>query len=288
MLLEVGYSQVYERLLIGEQPSDSIADGGAGIDLQHDTPSDLRTCINTPCYWDASYDQTRPWFRDAAAGGPRDGHPHAELLGRRLDHAVGPVLPERVALVCHRLAQLQGRHAVVARQRRRHADRNGQSAPCARGRRARGRHRLQLHPTTLEHLRQAGPRHLRPGHLDDRPADDQRRRPVGVVQVGDQHLPHGRPARQGRFIPARSATSFDQEPFWNDVTPRFSVVYDLFGDSRTALKFSANRFMRPYTSGHAERYSPFREVSDIRDWLDCALDPGIFTPGAPVTCLSAL
>ena len=38
----------------------------------------------------------------------------------------------------------------------------------------------------------------------------------------------------GRFISARSAPELPATPYWNDIVPRFSVVYDLFGDARTA------------------------------------------------------
>ena len=39
--------------------------------------------------------------------------------------------------------------------------------------------------------------------------------------------------------------------------------------------------MRPWTAGHSERYSPFTEVEDDRDWLDCALAPDIHDGGLP-------
>ena len=63
-LLEVGYSQVYERLRLGYQPNIPIEEGGAGVQLAHPKPDDLMTCIYTPCYHPLSYDQTRGWFED--------------------------------------------------------------------------------------------------------------------------------------------------------------------------------------------------------------------------------
>ena len=63
----------------------------------------------------------------------------------------------------------------------------------------------------------------------------------------------------GRFISQRAAPEIPATPYWNDIVPRVSATYDLFGDARTALKFSMNKYMRPYASGHAERYSPYRE-----------------------------
>ena len=40
----------------------------------------------------------------------------------------------------------------------------------------------------------------------------------------------------GRFIPARSVEAFSPWPTWTDVLPRLSVVYDLFGNAKTALE----------------------------------------------------
>ena len=41
-----------------------------------------------------------------------------------------------------------------------------------------------------------------------------------------------------------------------------------------------NKYMRPYASGHAERYSPYREVSDRRPWFDCVMKPSVRQTGA--------
>ena len=66
----MGYSQVYERLLISSQPEEALRevypDNIPLPNLLAATPSNLRTCIQTPCYWDASYDQTSPWFENPA------------------------------------------------------------------------------------------------------------------------------------------------------------------------------------------------------------------------------
>ena len=57
-------------------------------------------------------------------------------------------------------------------------------------------------------------------------------------------------------------------PCWNDVTPRFGVAYDLFGNARTALKASVNKYMAGQTLGFAQRYNPFSSQSDVRTWTD--------------------
>ena len=47
----------------------------------------------------------------------------------------------------------------------------------------------------------------------------------------------------GRWAPFQTWVQLDDVPNWKDISPRLGVAYDLFGDSRTALKFSANRYV---------------------------------------------
>ena len=78
-------------------------------------------------------------------------------------------------------------------------------------------------------------------------------------------------APAGRFVPERTIEGFPVFDF-TDVLPRFSVVYDLFGDARTALKFSAGRYVE--TRGVVEianRYNPISSASETRNWFDCDL-----------------
>ena len=83
----------------------------------------------------------------------------------------------------------------------------------------------------------------------------------------------------GRFLPARIAPASDGPiPEWFDIAPRFSAVYDLFGDARTAIKFSASKYVRPSVDEIARRYSPVFSASDRRDWLDTDLIAGTSTP----------
>ena len=56
------------------------------------------------------------------------------------------------------------------------------------------------------------------------------------------------------------------------------MAYDLTGDGRTALKFGANRYMRPMAGSFAKRYNPIRGLAtDTRDWFDVDLLPGTNT-----------
>jgi len=72
----------------------------------------------------------------------------------------------------------------------------------------------------------------------------------------------------GRFVPERHFAEIKCMPCWTDVTPRFGVAYDLFGNARTALKASVNKYMAGQTLGFAQRYNPFSSQSDTRTWTD--------------------
>jgi hypothetical protein len=81
----------------------------------------------------------------------------------------------------------------------------------------------------------------------------------------------------GRFVPARFFPAQKNLPNWNDIAPRFGIVYDLFGDGRTALKGGINKYMHPVVTSFASRYNPMRSDTDRRDWADCAYLPGTVT-----------
>ena len=72
----------------------------------------------------------------------------------------------------------------------------------------------------------------------------------------------------GRFAPVRHFEEVNCMPCWLDVTPRFGVSYDLFGNARTALKATFNKYMAGQTLGYAQRYNPFQTQSDDRTWDD--------------------
>ena len=73
----------------------------------------------------------------------------------------------------------------------------------------------------------------------------------------------------GRFVPARSFGAIENLPNWKDWAPRFSAVYDLFGNGKTALKYSLNRYNQIRTTGIAANYNPFlSQTSAALPWRD--------------------
>src|SRR5262249_51722672 len=52
-----------------------------------------------------------------------------------------------------------------------------------------------------------------------------------------------------------------------------SVIYDLFGNAQTALKFSANRYATQLSALSVLGFNPISSTGDTRTWLDCDLIP---------------
>ena len=72
----------------------------------------------------------------------------------------------------------------------------------------------------------------------------------------------------GRFVPARSVSaSSPVRPFLN-VTPRLSAVYDLFGNAKTALKFSASKYVAQLYTTFFYPYNPISQGNETRIWSD--------------------
>jgi hypothetical protein len=85
-------------------------------------------------------------------------------------------------------------------------------------------------------------------------------------QIKAQVLASSSPA--GRWVPERTFAEIENLPYWTNWAPRFTVVYDLFGNSKTALKYSANRYNRPYTTTIAANYNPLRPETRSLQWRD--------------------
>lgn len=88
---------------------------------------------------------------------------------------------------------------------------------------------------------------------------------------------HGTSMGAGRFLPARTVPDAKPVPNFFNVTPRFSVVYDLFGNARTALKFSANKYVATLGAIYFSPYNLVSAAADRRNWFDCDVLPGTST-----------
>jgi hypothetical protein len=83
-----------------------------------------------------------------------------------------------------------------------------------------------------------------------------------VAQVDRQEI------GPGRFVPARVAPERKNIPDWKDFAPRFQLVYDLMGDSRTAIKYSFNRYNEAATTGTTADYNGIVAATSSRNWTD--------------------
>jgi hypothetical protein len=102
----------------------------------------------------------------------------------------------------------------------------------------------------------------------------------------------GQPAQHGRFanIPAFGDIHL---PIWRTFSPRTAVVYDLFGNGKTAIRFGFNRFEAAATTTLASLYNPANAASQTQSaaWTDLNKDdiadgaPGcvyLITPGCEI------
>lgn len=70
---------------------------------------------------------------------------------------------------------------------------------------------------------------------------------------------------QGRCFPELQAV-----PDFKELTPRLSAIYDVMGNGKTALKFSANRYVQDNGLNLIRNVNPVQTVSDTRAWTACA------------------
>ena len=77
-------------------------------------------------------------------------------------------------------------------------------------------------------------------------------------------------APAGRFLPERVFTQADyvKVPSFSDVSPRFGVAYDLFGNGKTALKANFGKYVQSFSSNLGDDYNPMGGGTDTRTWRD--------------------
>jgi hypothetical protein len=75
---------------------------------------------------------------------------------------------------------------------------------------------------------------------------------------------------QTTFVAGRCFPEIKGAPDFKALVPRVSAVYDLFGDGRTAIKFSGSRYDQPITLQNVLRLNPLGATNDTRVWTTCA------------------
>jgi Carboxypeptidase regulatory-like domain/TonB-dependent Receptor Plug Domain len=71
----------------------------------------------------------------------------------------------------------------------------------------------------------------------------------------------------GVYVPQR-VFGPEKMPPWKNLEPRFALTYDLFGTGKTAVKFSANKYVLSATNGIASALNPMRLQSSSLSWTD--------------------
>ena len=74
----------------------------------------------------------------------------------------------------------------------------------------------------------------------------------------------------GTWVPARLTPRVDNIPNWRDIDPRLGVSWDLFGNARTAVKFTMGRYVNQEVAAPTRSLNPMRLVADndVRSWSD--------------------
>ena len=71
----------------------------------------------------------------------------------------------------------------------------------------------------------------------------------------------------GRFANSPAYGDF-KVPTWTDISPRTSVVWDIFGNGKTAVRAGLNRFLTAQTTGFARLYAPTALTTANLAWTD--------------------
>ena len=85
----------------------------------------------------------------------------------------------------------------------------------------------------------------------------------------------------GRFTAARTFGPIDM-PTWKSFAPRAGIVYDLFGNQKTAIKASFGKYMQAGTVGFSQSQNPLLLTTQTVAWTDLNGDG---TPQGELNCV---
>ena len=85
-----------------------------------------------------------------------------------------------------------------------------------------------------------------------------------------------------RFLPARHFDAVSDAPKWKDISPRFGMAYDVFGNGKTAVKASLGRYVQAMGVGLTEQVNPQLALvlTATRTWNDAN---GNYVPDCDLT-----
>jgi len=94
--------------------------------------------------------------------------------------------------------------------------------------------------------------------------------------LSDQIDPESAPA--GRFVPARNFPKVDCNTVkglgcFKDWAPRLGIIYDLFGNHKTALKFGFGKYDIPVVDSILANFNPMFYTSQVVPWVNPASGP---------------
>jgi len=267
-LYELGFTQIVERLHTGYQPAEFPTTQG------WPRPSNVRTCLSTPCPWDpALQSQTGQWYRDVS---------HYDIITQQRTVATtgyGGTLPDRNH-VTTALSYVTGSHNFKGgfqwsfgqdrNDALSHGDLNTQQ------------YRNGVPESVIVTINPYGTEEYVKADIGVYGQDSWRFRRL-TVNAGLRYEYFNSMIKEqwreaGRFVPGATFPEIKGLPIWHDVSPRFGLAYDVFGDAKTALKFGANKYVRPMAGSFAKNYNPIRGLAtDLRDWSDRDLIPGTAT-----------